>query len=168
MSRPKTVPRQVPSSPCYKVSRRLPTYSGSMVSVTLDDRANNALRALAGRHQQGVNAVLCEVIDRARTTVNAPAGFTYSGALDVIAWGLGCSRSAAIRTGLVRLYRDTFGREPKGRVIARRVQQFEAVRSAYTNAHKASRRAGKSKDEARGAAESAARDAWNMAAKEAM
>jgi hypothetical protein len=36
-----------------------------MVSVTLDERANNALRALARRHQQGVNAVLCEVIDLA-------------------------------------------------------------------------------------------------------
>jgi hypothetical protein len=138
-----------------------------MVSVTLDERANNALRALARRHQQGVNAVLCEVIDRARTTANAPAGFTYSGALDVIAWGLGCSRSAVIRAGLVSLYRDTFGRGPKGRVIVQRVQQFEAVRSAYANAYKASRRAGKSKDEAQRAAEVAARDAWNMAAKEA-
>jgi hypothetical protein len=62
------------------------------------------------------------------------------------------------------LYRDVFGHDPKGRVIVRRVQQFEVVRNVYTNAHKSSRRAGKSKDEARRAAESAARNAWNKEA----
>lgn len=164
MSYPKVVPYQPPSSPCCRVSRRLPTFSGTQVSVNLDERAYNALQALARQHQQGIIAVLCEVIDRERAAApNKLAAFTYSGALDVIAWARGCSRSAVMRDGLVSLYRKVFGRDPEGRVLAPRVQQFEAVRGAYANAHKAKRRAGKSKAEAQRAAEDAARSAWNAA-----
>lgn len=163
MSYPKVVPYQPPSSPCRRVSRRLPTFSGTQVSINLDERAHNALQALARQHQQGVIAVLCEVIDRERAAHETLTGFTYSGALDRLAWARGCSRSAVVRDGLVSLYRKVFGREPEGRVITPKMRQFEAVRGVYANAHKAKRRAGKSKAEAQRAAEDAARGAWNAA-----
>lgn len=161
MRRPKTVPAQRPTSPLYRVTRRLPSFSGTQVSAVLDERAYHAFRALAAHYIDGT-AVLREVIDREVTrdpVTSAVTLPTYSSRVWALAFRARTTRSAVVREGLLRLYRDTFGCEPTGRVMTRRTQQFEAVRKVYQGTHRASRRQGKSLEEAQREAESASRKA---------
>ena len=144
------------------MTRRLPSFSGTQVSAVLDERAYHAFRELQAHYFQDGTGILREVIlrecirDPLIEKANLP---TYSSRVWALAFRARTTRSAVVREGLLRLYRDTFGCEPTGRVMTRRTQQFEAVRKIYQGTHRASRRHGKSLEEARREAESAARKA---------
>ncbi len=161
MSSAKVVPTQLRSSPMTVIVRRLPDWQGEMVSAALDEQSLNALRALTARHQQTAVSVLCEAIERARDRAGISAAVkSYPGMLAALAIVADTKRSAVVRTALVMHYREVFGREPTGRAYVPRAQQFEGVRRVYQDAHRAVRRAGGSKAEARSAAEQKARAAF--------
>ena len=157
----KVVPAQPRSSPMTVVVRRLPNWQGEMVSAALDEQSLNALRTLTARHQQTAVSVLCEAIERARDRADVSAAVkSYPGMLAALAAVTGTKKSAVVRAALVAHYREVFGREPTGRVYVPRVQQFEGVRRVYQDAHRAVRKAGGSKAEARSAAEQKAKAAF--------
>lgn len=161
----KIVPRQEPASPMSVVVRRLPDWQGEMVSAALDERSLNALRALTARHQQTAVAVLCEAIERARDREGIPAAVkSYPGMLRLMAWLRGASVSAVVRDAIVAHYAEVFGKAPTGRVTVPRVQQFERVRRVYQDAHRAVRKRGGTKQEARTAAEQKAKAAFGSEA----
>lgn len=157
---PKTVPPQLPTSPMFKVSRRLPSYSGTQVSVSLDERAHNAFLALCKMHRDRGTGVLREVVNREMTREpGVPRCRTYAARVRALALSRGTTKSAVMREGLVRLFRDTFGRDPEGRVYRPRVQQFESLRQVYYVAYDKAIQRGETSKQAQKAAQQAARDA---------
>jgi len=158
---PRTVPEQPISSPMVTVNRRLPDWQGEMISVVLDERALNALTQLVARHQQTAVSVLCEVIERARDRAGiTPMIRSYSGMVLALAIKGRTSRSAAVREAIVAHYVEVFGRQAEGRTWKPRVQQFEGVRRVYQDAHRAARKAGRTKRQARVEAEEKTRTAF--------
>ena len=161
----RVVPPQAPSSPIIVVSRRLPDWQGEMVSVALDERAHNALRALVARHQQTAASVLCEAIERARDRAGIPVLVkSHKGIVTLLAHRAGVSASAVVREALVVHHVEMLGKVPEGRVYQPRAQQFEKVRRVYQDAHRMVRKRGGSKQEARQAAEQKAGAAFRKEA----
>lgn len=157
---PKTVPPQPPTSPMFVVTRRLPSYSGTQVSAALDERSHNAFLALSQQHPNGGTGVLREVVNRELTREpGVPRCRTYAARLGAVALSRGLSKSDVVREGIVRLYRDTFGHDPEGRIYKPRIQQFESVRRVYQDAHHRAREQGKTHEKARHEAEQATRKA---------
>ena len=160
----RVVPPQPTSSPMTVIVRRLPDWQGEMVSAALDERSLNALRALAARHQQTAGAVLCEAIERALDREGVPTALkSHNGILRLLGWLTGRSKSAVLRDAIVAHYVEIFGKAPVGRVYVPRVQQFEGVRRVYQDAHRAVRKAGGTKQDARTAAEQKAKAAFGSA-----
>ena len=159
---PKTVPPQLPTSPMFKVSRRLPSYSGTQVSVSLDERSHNAFLALCKMHRDRGTGVLRTLIDleiRREPIAHGVRLPTYSLRLWALAYLRGTTKSAVMRDVLRRAYRAAFGRDPEGRVYRPRVQQFESLRQVYYVAYDKAIQRGETSEQAQEAAQKAARDA---------